>query len=143
MSLKRVKSKRKSNHKKKNKSKIVSSNYDQPAKEELKVQDEPPVLNSSTSVNKKKKSAKQARIAFLPEKYQPLVEDEIVDHPRDDNIKKKQDKYKKLRKNMGKALRYSWKCLVVGLQNLSTAYSMPLGAGATIVPDIHRARAHV
>jgi len=41
---------------------------------------------------------------------------------------------------MGKALRYSWKCLVVGLQNLSTAYSMPLGAAATIVPDLQRAR---
>jgi len=42
--------------------------------------------------------------------------------------------------NMGKALRYSWKCLVVGLQNLSTAYSMPLGASAAIVPDLQRAR---
>lgn len=94
MSPKRVKFKRKSNHKKKNKSRIASTNDDQPAKEEIKVQDESLVLNSSTSVNKKKKSAKQARIAFLPEKYQPLVEDDIVDQPRDDNIKKIQDKYK-------------------------------------------------
>lgn len=94
MSPKRVKFKSKSNHKKKNKSKIASTNDDQPAKEEIKVQDELLVLNSSTSVNKKKKSAKQARIAFLPEKYQPLVEDDIVDQPRDDNIKKIQDKYK-------------------------------------------------
>ncbi|KAF4102314.1 required for drug-induced death protein 1 [Onychostoma macrolepis] len=142
MSRKRVKSKRRSKRKKEDKSKIVPTNDDQPAKEEIKGQDEPLVRNSSTSANKKKKFAKQAQIAFLPEKYQPLVEDDI-DQPRDDNIKKKQDKYKKLRKNMGKALRYSWKCLVVGLQNLSTAYSMPLGVGVTIVPDIHRARAHV
>lgn len=97
MSRKRVKCKRKSKHKKKDKSKIVPTNDDQPAKEEIKVQDEPLVLKSSTSVNKKKKFAKQAHIAFLPEKYQPLVEDDI-DQPQDDNIKKKQDKYKKLRK---------------------------------------------
>ncbi|KAL1258349.1 hypothetical protein QQF64_011593 [Cirrhinus molitorella] len=105
MARKRVKLKRKSKHKK-NKTKTVPTNDNQPAKEEIKVQDEPQRLDSS-------------------------------------NIKKKQDKYKKLRKNMGKALRYSWKCLVVGLQNLSTAYSMPLGVGATIVPDIQRAKAHI
>ncbi|XP_073683407.1 required for drug-induced death protein 1 [Garra rufa] len=143
MSRKRVKLKRKSKHRKKDKSKTVPTNDDQPAKEEIKVQDDPQRLDSSKCENKKKKSAKQVHIAFLPEKYQPLVEDDVVDQPRDDNIKKKQDKYKKLRKNMGKAFRYTWKCLVVGLQSLSTAYSMPLSAGATIVPDIHRARAHV
>ncbi|KAK2878372.1 hypothetical protein Q8A67_019163 [Cirrhinus molitorella] len=142
MARKRVKLKRKSKHKK-NKTKTVPTNDNQPAKEEIKVQDEPQRLDSSKCENKKKKSAKQVHIAFLPEKYQPLVEDDVVDQPRDDSIKKKQDKYKKLRKNMGKALRYSWKCLVVGLQNLSTAYSMPLGVGATIVPDIQRAKAHI
>ncbi|XP_026104372.1 LOW QUALITY PROTEIN: uncharacterized protein C1orf115 homolog [Carassius auratus] len=127
---------------KKNKSKTVHTDDDQATEEEINVQDEPHMLDSSKRVNEKKKSAKQAHIAFLPEKYQPLVEDD-TDPPRDDHIKKKHDKYKKLRKNMGKALRYSWECLVVGLQNLSTAYSMPLGATATIVPDIHRARAQV
>ncbi|XP_043118214.1 uncharacterized protein C1orf115 homolog [Puntigrus tetrazona] len=139
MARKRVKFKRKSKQKKKEKSKIDPAKDDQPAKEEVKVQDEPLVPNSSTRVNKNKSSKQTKRVAFRPEKYQPLLEDDVVV----DNIEKKQDKYKKLRKNMGKALRYSWKCLVVGLQNLSTAYSMPLGAGATIVPDIHRARANV
>ncbi len=95
MSRKCVKFKRKSKHKKKDKSKIVPTNDDQQATEEIKVQDEPLVLNSSTSVNKK--FTKQAHIAFLTNKYQPLVEDDI-DQQRDDNIKKKQDKYKKLRK---------------------------------------------
>uniref|UniRef100_A0A8C1AWK3 Uncharacterized protein n=1 Tax=Cyprinus carpio carpio TaxID=630221 RepID=A0A8C1AWK3_CYPCA len=136
------------NQEKKDTSEIGHTNDAQAAKEETKVQDEPHMLDSSKRVNMKKKSAKQAYIAFLPEKYQPLVEDDIVDLPRDDNIKKIQDKYKMLPsidclQNMGKALRKSWKCLVVGLQNLSTAYAMPLGATATIVSDIHRARAHV
>ncbi|KAK7153130.1 hypothetical protein R3I93_011130 [Phoxinus phoxinus] len=136
MSRKRVKFKRKSKHRKEDRSKIVPINDAQSAEEGIKT------LESTKCVSKKEKSAKQVHIAFLPEKYQPLVEDDI-DQPRDDNIKKKQDKYKKLRKNVGKALRYSWKCLVVGLQNFSTAYSMPLGAATTIVPDIHRARSHV
>uniref|UniRef100_A0A8C2BAK3 Uncharacterized protein n=1 Tax=Cyprinus carpio TaxID=7962 RepID=A0A8C2BAK3_CYPCA len=131
MSRKRIKF----NQEKKDTSEIGHTNDAQAAKEETKVQDEPHMLDSSKRVNMKKKSAKQAYIAFLPEKYQPLVEDDIVDQPRDDNIKKIQDKYKTLRK--------SWKCLVDGLQNLSTAYAMPLGATATIVSDIHRARAHV
>lgn len=98
MSRKRVKLKRKTKHKKKDKSKIVCTNDDQPAKEEIKVQDGPHRLDSSKCENKKKKSAKQVHIAFLPDKYQPLVEDDGVDQQQDDNVKKKQDKYKKLRK---------------------------------------------
>ncbi|CAM4645268.1 hypothetical protein PO909_011848 [Leuciscus waleckii] len=136
MSRKRVKFKRKSKHRKEDRSKIVPIKEAQSAEEGIKT------LESTKCASKTEKSAKQVHVAFLPEKYQPLVEDDI-DQPRDDNCKKKQDKYKKLRKNVGKALRYTWKCLVVGLQNLSTAYSMPLGVAATIVPDIHRARSHV
>lgn len=82
------------NQEKKDTSEIGHTNDAQAAKEETKVQDEPHMLDSSKRVNMKKKSAKQAYIAFLPEKYQPLVEDDIVDLPRDDNIKKIQDKYK-------------------------------------------------
>ncbi|XP_051723071.1 required for drug-induced death protein 1 [Ctenopharyngodon idella] len=143
MSRKRVKFKRKSKHRKEDKSKIIPMNDAQSAKEGIKAQDEPHILDSTKCVSKKEKSAKQVHIAFLSEKYQPLVEEDVVDQPRDDNIKKKQHKCKSLRKNVGKALRYSWKCLVVGLQNLSTAYSMPLGVAATIVPDIQRTRSHV
>ncbi|XP_056333105.1 required for drug-induced death protein 1 [Danio aesculapii] len=142
MPRKRVKYKRKSKDKKGDKSKIVPSKADQPPAEVIKAQHQSHVLDQSLkSVNKKEKSAKQVHIAFLQEKYEPLVEEDISDQPRDDNSKKKQDKYKKFRKNVRKAFRYSWKCLVVGLQNLSTAYSMPLGV--SVVPEVHRARAHV
>lgn len=39
--------------------------------------------------------------------------------------------------NVGKALRYSWKCLMLGLQNFTVGYSTPLSAAASIVPDFH------
>ncbi|NP_001122274.1 uncharacterized protein C1orf115 homolog [Danio rerio] len=142
MPRKRVKYKRRSNNKKGDKCKIVATKGDQPPVEGVKAQDQSHVLDQSLkSVNKKEKSAKQVHIAFLQEKYEPLVEEDISDQPRDDNSKNKQDKYKKLRKNVRKAFRYSWKCLVVGLQNLSTAYSMPLGV--SVVPEVQRARAQV
>lgn len=91
MSRKRVKCKRKSKHRQEDRSKIVPIKDTQSAEEGIET------LESTKCVSKKEKSAKQVHIAFLPEKYQPLVEDDI-DQPRDDNIKKKQDKYKKLRK---------------------------------------------
>ncbi|XP_051578124.1 required for drug-induced death protein 1 [Myxocyprinus asiaticus] len=138
MTLKSVKLSRKSKRKKHDKIKMVKIDDNQQTKEGT--EDEPHLLDS---MNKKEKSAKQVHIAFLQEKYEPLIEEEITDKQTDDCIKKKQDKYKKFRKNMGKALRFSWKCLVVGLQNFSTAYSMPLCAAATVVPEIHRARPHV
>jgi len=90
MSRKRVKFKRKSKHSKEDRSKIVPSKEAQSAEEGIETQE------STSCVRKKEKSAKQVHIAYLPEKYEPLVEDDF-DHPRDDNIKK-QDKYKKLRK---------------------------------------------
>ncbi len=39
--------------------------------------------------------------------------------------------------NVGKALRYSWKCLMLGLQNFTVGYSTPLSAAASVVPDFH------
>lgn len=101
MSRKRVKFKRKSKHRKEDKSKIIPMNDAQSAKEGIKAQDEPHILDSTKCVSKKEKSAKQVHIAFLSEKYQPLVEEDVVDQPRDDNIKKKQHKCKSLRKVRG------------------------------------------
>ncbi|XP_076834845.1 required for drug-induced death protein 1 [Brachyhypopomus gauderio] len=91
-------------------------------------------------VHSKEKSAKQVHIAFLPDKYEPLEEDQDLDIPKieKEDAKKKNKKHKKLRNNLGKALRYSWKCLVAGLQSFSAAYSGPLGAAATLIPEIRR-----
>ncbi|KAG7461052.1 hypothetical protein MATL_G00205970 [Megalops atlanticus] len=75
------------------------------------------------------------------EKYEPLVEDDEVREQRKEEkrIKKKQ-KYKKYRKNVGKALQFSWKCLLAGLQSFTTGYATPLSAAASFIPDLHTAR---
>ncbi|XP_072546568.1 required for drug-induced death protein 1 [Salminus brasiliensis] len=90
-----------------------------------------------------RKSAKQVHIAVLPDRYEPLEEDQPADTAPEKSEKKKQENYKKFRKNIGKALRYSWKCLVVGLQSFSSAYSGPLSAAVTLVPTVQRTQSSV
>ncbi|KAM9466813.1 required for drug-induced death protein 1 [Clarias gariepinus] len=94
----------------------------------------------SQSSGRKKKSSKQVHFAVLPDKYEPLEEDRASDTETEDNNSGKERKYKSFRKNFGKAIRYTWKCLVVGLQTFSTSYSGPLSAASTLVPDIQRTR---
>lgn len=81
---------------------------------------------------------KDVHLTFLPERsYKPLVEEDSQQRIREEKKAKNKEKYKKYRKNIGKALRYSWKCLMLGLQNFSVGYSTTFSAGATIVPDFH------
>ncbi|KAK1793508.1 hypothetical protein P4O66_011887 [Electrophorus voltai] len=91
-------------------------------------------------VPSREKSVKQVHIAFLPEKYEPLEEDQDLDIPDigKEETKKNLKTYKTFRNNVGKALRYSWKCLVVGLQSFSTSYLGPLSAAATFIPEVRR-----
>lgn len=103
----------------------------------------------------KKKSSKEVYFAFLPDKYEPLTEDEADEDAewREEKEKKislkkeekerknilKKEKHKKYRQNVGKALRFGWKCLVAGLHSFAGAYGMPLSAASTVVGDVHRA----
>lgn len=82
-------------------------------------------------------------LTLLPERspYQPLLEDDSQHKLKEEKKTKKKEKYKKYKKNVGKALRYSWKCLMLGLQNFTVGYSTPLSAAATVVPDFHPGRA--
>lgn len=101
MPRKRVKLGRKSKHEKEDKSKIVDIDEDQQTKKINKTPGETHLLDLPRCVKIRKKSAKQVHVAFLPEKYEPLVEDEITDRPREATVKKRQDKYKKFRKVCG------------------------------------------
>lgn len=42
--------------------------------------------------------------------------------------------------NVGKALRATWKCLMLGLYNFALGYSTPITVAATFVPDFHPGR---
>ncbi|CAB1340103.1 unnamed protein product [Coregonus sp. 'balchen'] len=90
---------------------------------------------------KKEKCASEIHFAFLPERYEPLVEeDEGRQRAKEEKKNKKKQKYKKVKKNVGKALRYSWKCLMLGLHSMAAGYSTPLTAAATLVPEFHAGR---
>ncbi|XP_030642708.1 uncharacterized protein C1orf115 [Chanos chanos] len=83
------------------------------------------------------KRAREIHFAFLPERYEPLVEEDDRRQTSEEKKRKKKDKFKKYRKNMRKALRYSWKCLMFSLQSLTVGYSTPLSAAATLFPEFY------
>ncbi|XP_062302518.1 required for drug-induced death protein 1 [Osmerus eperlanus] len=97
------------------------------------------VTHSNTPI--KQKTSKDVYFAFLPDKYEPLIEDELEEDVewKEEKERKKKEKYKKYRKNVGKALRFGWRCLVAGLQSFAGGYATPLSAAATLVTDAHRA----
>ncbi|KAL3052490.1 hypothetical protein OYC64_005103 [Pagothenia borchgrevinki] len=98
--------------------------------------------NDSRTVGDNRQNEKSHRgvhFAFLPETYELLV-DEEQDEAKEEKKKRKKEKYKKVRKNVGKALRSTWKCLMLGLYNFALGYSTPITVAATFVPDFHHGR---
>ncbi|XP_071335741.1 required for drug-induced death protein 1-like [Trachinotus anak] len=96
---------------------------------------------------KKQKTSKEVYFSVLPDRYEPLIEE--VEEEREETLeekrkrkeekkRKKKKKYKKYRKNIGKAVRFSWRCLMAGLQNMASTYSTPLSAMATVVTEVNR-----
>ncbi|XP_028846040.1 uncharacterized protein C1orf115 homolog [Denticeps clupeoides] len=85
------------------------------------------------------KVAREVHLAFLPGNYEPLEEEgDRAVAATGEASQKRREKCKKYRKNVGKALRFTWKCLMSGLQSFSMGYSMPLSAAATIIPDLRQ-----
>ncbi|KAM4712632.1 required for drug-induced death protein 1-like [Anableps anableps] len=82
------------------------------------------------------KAKKDLNFTFLSERYELLVDDEA----KEEKKKRKKENYKKVKKNVGKALRATWKCLMLGLYNFALAYSTPITVAATFVPDFHTSR---
>ncbi|XP_010899982.1 uncharacterized protein C1orf115 homolog [Esox lucius] len=88
-----------------------------------------------------RKTSREVHIAFLPDRYKPLLEEqssEGIEERIEGKKKRTKEKHKKYRKNVGKALRFGWKCLVAGLQSLASGYATPLSATATLVTNVHR-----
>nr|XP_046228262.1 uncharacterized protein C1orf115-like isoform X2 [Scatophagus argus] len=86
------------------------------------------------------KCHREIHFAFLPGRYEPLIDDEAQVKLKEEKKKRKKDQYKKVKKNVGKALRVTWKCLMLGLYNFALGYSTPITVAATFVPDFHPGR---
>lgn len=91
---------------------------------------------AAVSGRQKEKCHREIHLAFLPERYEPLIDEEA----KEERKKKKKEQYKKVKKNVGKALRATWKCLMLGLYNFALGYSTPVTVAATFVPDYHHGR---
>ncbi|XP_053170528.1 required for drug-induced death protein 1 [Scomber japonicus] len=97
----------------------------------------------------RQKTSKEVYFSVLPDKYEPLIEEEEEEEEeetpeerkkrKEEKKRKKKKKYKKYRKNVRKALCFSWRCLMVGLQSFASTYSTPLSAMATVVTETQRA----
>ncbi|XP_047429028.1 uncharacterized protein C1orf115-like isoform X1 [Mugil cephalus] len=86
------------------------------------------------------KCPREIHFAFLAERYEPLVDDEDKVKAKEEKKRRKKESYKKVKKNVGKALRTTWKCLILGLYNFALGYSTPITVAAAFVPDFHQGR---
>ncbi|KAJ3607116.1 hypothetical protein NHX12_026630 [Muraenolepis orangiensis] len=71
-------------------------------------------------------TSRQAHFAFLPERYEPLVDDEAEQEAKDARKQQKKLKYKRVKKRVGKAWRGSLKCLILGLQSFTLPFTTPI-----------------
>nr|XP_020516967.1 uncharacterized protein C1orf115-like [Labrus bergylta] len=105
--------------------------------------------DAAPPVSKKhQKTSKEVYFSVLPDRYEPLIEEEEEEEEEEETAeerrrrkeekkRKKKKKYKKYRKNVGKALRFSWRCLMLGLQNMASTYSTPLSA-VSVMTEVQR-----
>ncbi|XP_069377652.1 required for drug-induced death protein 1-like [Paralichthys olivaceus] len=109
--------------------------------QEEKTREEEEEEGAASPLGKKQKSSREVYFSVLPDKYEPLIEEaeEERETPeerrkrKEEKKRKKKRKYKKFRKNIWKALRFSWSCLMIGLQNMASVYSTPASAAASVV----------
>uniref|UniRef100_A0A3Q3WZL0 Uncharacterized protein n=1 Tax=Mola mola TaxID=94237 RepID=A0A3Q3WZL0_MOLML len=92
---------------------------------------------AANSGGQRERCHREVHFAFLPEKYKPLVDEEARVKAKEERKKKKKEQYKIVKKNVGRAIRATWKCLMLGLYNFALGYSTPI---TTFVPDFHPGR---
>ncbi|CAL8407183.1 unnamed protein product [Arctogadus glacialis] len=108
---------------------------------------EAPSAGSEAGPRKPNKSSKEVYFAVLPDKYQPLLEEEEEEEEseeqrwrrKEEKRRKKREKHKRCRKSLGRALRWTWRSLVAGLQSLAAVYSAPFTAPTTLAAACSKA----
>ncbi|XP_067901926.1 uncharacterized protein [Heterodontus francisci] len=84
-------------------------------------------------------NSKKVHIAFLPDKYEPLVEylgESLNDNSKADKKYERKQKLKKCRKNFFKVLRTGWKYFVLGIQEFANNYTAPYGTTFTVITEM-------
>ncbi|XP_061779489.1 uncharacterized protein [Nerophis lumbriciformis] len=89
-------------------------------------------------MGRKEKTSKEVYFSVLPDKYQPLIEDEGMEERPEERLRRKEERKKrrkKYRKNLKKVCTFSWRCLLYGLQGLTASCSMPLATMAVVIDN--------
>ncbi|XP_067844427.1 required for drug-induced death protein 1-like isoform X1 [Heptranchias perlo] len=84
-------------------------------------------------------NSKKVHIAFLPERYEPLIEslgECLNEESKADKKYKRKQKLKKCKKNFLKALRAGWNYFVLGVQEFANNYTMPYAAPFTVIAEM-------
>ncbi|XP_077370405.1 required for drug-induced death protein 1 [Festucalex cinctus] len=85
---------------------------------------------------RQQKTSKEVYFAILPDKYEPLIEDEGSQETPEERLRRKEKRKRRRKKyirNVKKACSFSWRCLVYGLQSLAGSFSTPLSAVAVVM----------
>ncbi|XP_061693828.1 required for drug-induced death protein 1 [Syngnathoides biaculeatus] len=90
------------------------------------------------------KTCKEVYFAILPDKYEPLIEDEVSEETPEEKSRRKEKtrrrRKKYIRQNLKKACSFSWRCLLSGLHSLASSYAVTL-SGVAVVVEHQRAAA--
>ncbi|KAM6893163.1 required for drug-induced death protein 1-like [Lycodopsis pacificus] len=113
--------------------------------EENQKEEEEEAVPPAEKKKKQQKNSKEVFFSVLPDRYEPLIEEVEEEETPEERTRRKEEKkrkrrkkFKKYRKNAGKALRFSCRCLMLGLQNMAALYSTPASAVSVVVTEVHR-----
>nr|XP_043874731.1 uncharacterized protein C1orf115-like [Solea senegalensis] len=96
------------------------------------------------AAGKKEKSSKEVYFSVLPDRYEPLIEEEeeetaeVRRRRKEEKKRRKKRKYKKYRKNVGRTIRFTLRCLMLGLQNMASVYVSPVSAATAVVTEVNQ-----
>lgn len=110
-----------------------------PTVDELQEAEGHPLENIQEPEQINRPNCKKVHLAFLPDKYEPLVEcaaECANEESRADKKYKRKQKLKKCRKNIVKVLRAGWHYFILGIQEFANNYTTPYSTSFAVIAEM-------
>lgn len=110
-----------------------------PTVDELQEAEGHPLENIQEPEQINRPNCKKVHLAFLPDKYEPLVEcaaESANEESRADKKYKRKQKLKKCRKNIVKVLRAGWHYFILGIQEFANNYTTPYSTSFAVIAEM-------